>query len=136
MRSLKKQSGSFVIEALISILLFAVGIVALMMVMAQSTNQSGLSKVRNDASYLAGELIGDLWVSVSSTGASSTAVSLGSVDISAWQSRVATVMPPGSAATVSYPTNTGINILIQWPDAKDPTAAPHQYQTYADIVKN
>ncbi len=131
MRSLKKQSGSFVIEALISILLFAVGIVALMIVMAQSTNQSGLSKVRNDASYLAGELIGDLWVSVSST-----AVGLNTVDTSAWQSHVASVMPPGSPAPLlTYSGTTGINILIQWPDPKDPNVT-HQYQTYADIVKN
>ena len=122
----KSQTGSFVIEALISILLFAVGIVALVMIVAQGTNQVGQSKYRNEASYLAGELIGDMWVSPSSLSAFAAS--------NDWNSRVAAL--PGGQAT--YPVSgTQVAIDISWNDNKvSGVGATHHYTTTAVIAKN
>jgi type IV pilus assembly protein PilV len=85
-----KQSGSFIIEAMISLLLFAVGLVGLMALSAQSLNQVSQSKARNDASYIAGELIAEMWVSAS-------------VNLTTWQTRLDSVIP-GATANVYMST--------------------------------
>ena len=123
MQSTKQQSGMFIIEALISVLLLVIGIVALVMVAAQSTNQVGQSKYRNDASYLASELIGEMWVSASGTAA----------DTTAWQARVASMLPGGTgSATLS---GTQVAVDVAWSDAKS-SGVQHHYRTTANIVKN
>lgn len=137
MRLDKFQSGSFVIEALISILLFAIGIVALMMVAVQGTNQTVQAKARNDASYLAGELIGQIWVSVNPNGA--IPVTLNDLKTNgtwaAWQSRVAATMPIGSPVPDPTISGTQVFIDIAWPDTKE-SGVNHHYKTSVDIVKN
>jgi Tfp pilus assembly protein PilV len=50
----RHQSGSFIIEAIVSLLLFGVGVIAMLAISANSLNQVGQSKARNDASYIAG----------------------------------------------------------------------------------
>ena len=139
--SLRGQTGSFVIEALVSVLLFSVGIVALMMVMTQSTNQVGQSKARNDASYLAGELIGELWVTVTPAGITPQVTVANALDtsftgnvITAWKQRALSILPAGAPDPLIVPNGTQVAITIYWPDPKDP-GVTHQYSTTADIVK-
>lgn len=87
-RSLPAQSGSFIIEALASLFIFAVAIVGMVALVGQGLNQVGQSKARNDASYLAGELFADMWVSPNA-------------NIVAWNSRLAAAIP-GATANVYF----------------------------------
>ena len=123
--SRQRQSGSFILEALVSLLLFSIGLIALVAVSSQAVNFVGQTKARNDASYLAGELIGDMWVSA---GNPST------FDTTAWTTRVQSVIP-SATTTVTVTNNTSVRILITWPDKKDASAI-HQYDTTANIGKN
>ena len=125
----KQQSGSFLLEALISILLFMVGLIALLGVSAQAVNQLGQSKYRNDASYLAGEVIGEMWVT---PGTASAYVA--SANFTNWQTRVAATLPGGTASAVMSGSNQ-VELKIYWPDKKDP-GITHLYQTTAEIAKN
>lgn len=120
----QRQSGSFVIEALVSVLLIGVGLVGLMIMAVQASNQAGQSKFRNDASYLAGELIGDMWVSASTPATFNTG---------AWQSRVDDMIP-GATGTVTV-TGNRVDIDIAWPDRKE-SGVFHHYTTSAQIEKN
>jgi type IV pilus assembly protein PilV len=61
--SASKQKGSMMIEALAAILIFSLGILAMMGLQATSVKLSGDAKYRTDASMLANELIGQMWVS-------------------------------------------------------------------------
>ena len=79
-----RQSGSFIIEALVSLVIFAVAIIGMVALVGQGLNQVGQSKARNDASYLAGELFADMWVS-------------SNANIFAWNARLATAIPGASA---------------------------------------
>lgn len=139
-----RQSGSFIIEALVSMMIFMVGIVALVGLVAQSLNQVGQSKARNDASYLAGELISDMWVNAS-------------VDITAWQNRVLSQIPTATAtvyfstcdASIStscliankvtgvqaIPKQQDVTVVISWTDRKS-VSDPHFYQTSTMISRN
>lgn len=60
--SLKQQRGSALLEALIAILIFSMGIIALMGLQAASIKNSIDAKYRADASYLANQIIGQMWV--------------------------------------------------------------------------
>lgn len=82
------QSGSFIIEALVSLMIFAVAIVGMVALVGQGLNMVGQSKARNDASYLAGELFADMWVSPSA-------------NIVAWNARLAAAVP-GATANVYF----------------------------------
>lgn len=139
----RRQAGSFIIEALVSLLIFMVGLLALIGLVGQSLNQVGQSKARNDASYLAGELISEMWVN-------------SSVNITTWGTRVQALIP-GATATVYFATcdciaatcaagnaKTGAQtiadrqvatVCISWPDKKNP-ADPHMYQTSTMISRN
>ena len=127
-RSHKAQAGSFIIEAMISLVLFAVGLITLVGLAVQSLNQVGQTKARNDASYLAGDLIGEMWVS-----ASTPAAFLGTADYGRWTTRVTATLPAGVGAAVV--NGNQVAITITWTDSKN-SAVGHQYVTTSEIVKN
>ena len=132
MRNSNTQSGSVVIEALISALLIVVGLIGLMTMAAQASNQVGQSRSRSDASYLAGELIGEMWVSSRSP---YDFVTTPDPAYSAWVGRVSTVIP-GATPTISASTTSKlVNIVITWPDSKN-QGIQHHYETTVEIVKN
>jgi type IV pilus assembly protein PilV len=58
----QSQSGSVLLEALISILIFSFGIIALMGMQAVSMKNTTQAKARIDASFIAGERLGLMWV--------------------------------------------------------------------------
>lgn len=143
LQGMNNQRGSFILEALVSVVIFAVGLIALMGMSAQAINQVGQTKYRNDASYLAEELIGELWVSASAPSA---------FDYDAWNTRVAAALPGGTATIgdapidgdaeypldckdpgTGKPTGTRVCIKITWSDKQ---SDEHFYVTTTEIVKN
>jgi type IV pilus assembly protein PilV len=56
-----QQEGSILLEGLIAILIFSMGILALMGLQASALNTVSESKYRSDASYLANQIIGQIW---------------------------------------------------------------------------
>ena len=57
-----KQQGSVLLEALISILIFSIGILGLVAMQAAAIKNSIDAKYRSDASYLANQIISQMWV--------------------------------------------------------------------------
>lgn len=57
-----KQSGVMLLEALIAILIFSMGILALVGMQAIAVSSATDSKSRADASYLANQIIGQMWL--------------------------------------------------------------------------
>jgi len=136
------QSGSFILEALVSVLIFAVGIIALMGMSAQAVNQVGQTKYRNDASYLAGELTGSMWVSaltlddfsiVADEPYTTCPDGNAEADAAGWLARVKSVLPQG-CATVEI-SGTHVDIDISWADNKN-EGVRHHYLTSTEIAKN
>lgn len=121
------QRGSVLLESLISVLIFSIGLIGLVGLASQALNQSGQSKARNDASNLASELVADMWINGASVAA---------FDDTAWQARVAANLP-GGAATLdrSDPSGTRVTIVITWSDPKN-QGVQHSYTTTAQIAKN
>lgn len=124
----KRQGGSFILEALIGLVLFATGIIALMGMAAQAVNDVGQSKYRNDASDLAQELVGEMWISAATPDA---------FDLSTWESRVQSRLPAGDDTVTVRADGITVDIEITWSDKKDGgNDVRHRYLTTATIAKN
>ena len=58
-----RQSGSMLLEGLIALLIFSMGILAIVGMQASAVKASSDAKYRSEACLLANELIGKMWVS-------------------------------------------------------------------------
>ena len=58
---LQRQSGSVLLEALIAILIFSMGILAIVGLQANAFNSVGEAKYRLEASYVANQIISTMW---------------------------------------------------------------------------
>ena len=56
-----KQSGSMLLEALVAILIFSIGILALVGMQAAAINNVSDAKYRSTAGFLANEIVGTIW---------------------------------------------------------------------------
>ena len=65
---LKAQEGVLLIEAMIAILIFSLGILAIIGMQATSLRQTADAKYRLDASFAANQMIGEMWGNKDSLG--------------------------------------------------------------------
>jgi type IV pilus assembly protein PilV len=134
------QAGSVVLEALIAILIFSVGILGLIGMQTTAVSNVSDAKYRADASFFADQIIGQMWASrVTSTDASG--VTTYQVDPSyAWpggtpnllvqtwagQSGVAGYLPQGSAVVaISAANPQQVSVMISWLPPKATSAHRH-----------
>lgn len=108
--STRKQAGSMVLEALIAILIFSMGILAIVGLQAASIRQAADAKYRTDASLVANQLIGQMWADrLSPTFGASYAT--GGSKFTQWASNEVQANLPGVAAnmpTVTVTANTTV----------------------------
>lgn len=109
----RSQRGAVLLEALFAILLFSIGVLALVALQAVSIKNSIDAKYRSDASYLANQIISQMWIDRSnidryshySTGTLCAFTGSASADASPWVTPVTgwvaqvTDLLPGSAAS-------------------------------------
>ncbi len=97
------------LEALVAILIFTLGVIAVMGMQAVSISQVSQAKYRTDASYLANQITGQMWVDMPNLASYATAGSPGRV---AWDATVANTLPSGTAVIVV--NGTSVTVTIQW----------------------
>jgi len=68
MRITKSQSGVVLIEALLGILIFSIGILALIGMQATAIRNTADARYRSEASFLATEVIGRMWLDIGNIG--------------------------------------------------------------------
>jgi type IV pilus assembly protein PilV len=60
----KSQAGVMLIEALLGILIFSIGILALIGMQATAVRNTADARYRSEASFLATEIIGRMWIDI------------------------------------------------------------------------
>ena len=132
------QKGTVLIESMISILIFSLGVLAVVGLQAVAVQSVTDSKSRSDAGMLANRLIGEMWVNRANLASyayagSGTAPS----SLTNWMSSVnylpnATTYPP--VITVDAVNNV-VTITLRWqlPEDKAKGLPPHNYTTVATI---
>ncbi|MFT3789865.1 MAG: hypothetical protein QM741_02060 [Rudaea sp.] len=103
-RSTARQHGMMLIEVMIAILVFAIGVLGMVKMKAVAIANSVNAEDRATAALLANDLITEMWVAKSSATPS---------DYTTWQSRVSDALPGGSGAL--NVTGTVATVTITWP---------------------
>ncbi|HSG77203.1 MAG TPA: type IV pilus modification protein PilV [Burkholderiales bacterium] len=113
----KTQSGVALLEALVGILIFSIGILALMGLQAQSIRNTVEAKYRNEAAYLANQIIGQMWVDRANLAAYDTGGGA-NPNMTAWRAQVANTLPRVVAGGTNSPTivvaGNQVTVTIFW----------------------
>jgi type IV pilus assembly protein PilV len=112
------QQGVVIIEAMIAILIFSIGVLGIVGMQATMIKNTSESKYRTEASYIAQQQIGTLWSQPLNLPANN---SVTTIDIS-------TQLPSGSL-TISR-VGAQYTIVVAW---QQPGEAAHKYTTVATI---
>ena len=124
--SIRQQKGAFLLEALIALLIFSVGILGVMGLQATALKNTSDAKYRADASFLANQIIGQMWADKADLSSYATPT--------AWLARVASTLPQGTGTIVlDVDPNTGsqrTTVTVNW---QLPGDDPHRFVAIAQI---
>jgi type IV pilus assembly protein PilV len=105
------QRGILLLEALIAILIISFGILGLVALWANSVKNASEAKYRSDSSFLANEMIGQMWLDRANITTAYTAPTN-------WTDRVAATLPGGTGSVVvdTNPDTTQLQatVTVQW----------------------
>lgn len=123
-----KQSGIFLIEVMISILIFSIGVLGLVGLQAIAIQNSANAEGRTLASTLANDIVSQMWVRKTSSLSSPEL----SADITAWQDRVQSSRLPDAEGEVTE--GAGITtVTVSW-KAPSKTEAENRNKYETQVV--
>lgn len=122
MRTLhKNQQGVMLIEALIGILIFSLGILAIMGLQAISIKNTIEAKYRTEASFLANQIIGTMWTECGVTCTTLSSFDTGSganPKMTSWRNEVAVLLPGVTVGGANSPTidvaGNAVTVTVYW----------------------
>lgn len=130
-----KQSGIALLEALIAILVFSLGLLGMASFQAQSIKNQNESKKRADAAFIANQIVGDMWGvapdSLASCAGEFAKGAKGCAD-APWGDRIEQGLPGGKAEVVVAGTEVTITLTWNTPGI----AEEHRYVHRANVVHN
>jgi type IV pilus assembly protein PilV len=131
-RAKSAQQGIVLLEALIAVLLFSMGVLALVGLQAAMMKNTEDSKLRSEASFIAQQWLGLMWADPDSANLFNYAIP----DNTDTRFNIANLLPNGTrtvAVSGVIGTNTPIvvTVTINW---QQPGKSVHQYTTIANIA--
>ena len=140
-----KQSGVMLIEALVGMLIFLIGILALMGMQAAAISNTTQAKYRSDAALFAGQIVSQMWSDPNNiasyaytSGGSST-----NANVNAWVSRISNTLPGTSASTnppsIAIAASNGgfdITVTVRWQAPNETAATAHNFASTSRIAFN
>lgn len=134
-----KQRGMVLLEGIFAILIFSLGILALMGLQAASIKHVGDAKYRADASFLTDQVIGRMWADRANlpcythqpTGVCSSPAS--KANLQNWLDNVGNLLPgaPASLQQISVGADNQVTVRVKWRAAQD--AQTHTFVAVAHI---
>lgn len=132
-RPRERVQGYLLIEVLIAVCLFSLGVLALVGAQASMSKSVTEAKLRSEASFLANQLIGQMWVDqaniaryISTSGECEDAYAR----CTNWQSQVAQLLPSGSADVGL--DGSEVTLSLQW---QLPGESPSRFEISANITQ-
>ncbi len=129
----RSQAGVAMIEALVSVVMLALGVLALIGLQAAMNANVTESKYRAEASYLANELVGQMWVdqiNLTKYAVASGACTATYGSCTDWLTKVGKRLPAGSATVAINGVEVTITVTWQTPG----TGMPHSFLLMANVV--
>ena len=140
----RAQRGSMLLEGLIAILIFSVGILAIVGMQATAIKNSTDAKYRADASYLAGQIIGQMWADrgnlatyahnpVGTTPCSPTVSASTNTNVTSWIAAIASAVPSMGSVSQQIVIGAGntVQVTVCWKAPQD--NVQHWFITNAQI---
>lgn len=123
-----RQSGLVLIESLLAILIFAIGVLALVGLQATAMRESEANRQRTEASFLVNQVIAEVWAG----NPANIAARAGTYadDDTAWGRRAAAALPNG--AVVVTVNGATVTVTATW---IPPDHDPENPRTYTQITR-
>lgn len=139
----KRENGVMLIEALIAILIFSIGILAVVGMQSTAIRNVTDAKVRSDAGFLVDELMSQIWTDKGNINAYAYPGS-GAVParLTGWIARVNQrlpgAVPPKVVITGGTPAGGLVQITVFWQLPQEATLGipPHQHMLLATVAYN
>jgi type IV pilus assembly protein PilV len=147
--AVRGQSGFMLLEVLVSILIFSLGVLAVVGLQAASAKDSSQAKYRADATMLVNDLVGRMWASNRNVGALTTAFATDGTGASydAWLADAQATLPgidttqtsvvvtpvtdfPGAGQTAQ------VAITLAWKAPNEPPSGPVHQLTFVTRISN
>jgi type IV pilus assembly protein PilV len=129
----RKARGVALIEALMAILIFSLGVLGLVGLQASMTRAQSAGKFRSDASSLASEAIGLMWVDKGNMAKYASATCDAYQPCLDWKNKVASVLPGGAAVVTANATDGAVSVTLTW---TVPNEGTHTYATSTAVLVN
>jgi type IV pilus assembly protein PilV len=129
----RHAGGSALLEALLAIVLFSIGLIALLMLLTASIREDSAARYRAQAALLVDEAVAVMWAGDRSSLASRFGAN--GADFTAWRARVQSQLPGAVAypPTVQVASDNTVTLTVQWKAGADPTG-PHRLLSVTRIA--
>jgi len=138
----KREDGVMLLEALIAILIFSIGILAVVGLQAVSIKNVTDAKYRTQAAFLADKLLSQMWIDAGNIASYSYPGSGGvPTRLTGWVGQVntqlpaASTVPPIVTVTGASPAGATVSIQVRWqlPEEQSLGLPPHNYTVIAAV---
>lgn len=110
------QAGIMLLEALLAILIFSIGVLAVIGMQTASIKAVSDAKYRADAAFLANQVIGEMWLDRPNLGSYAYSSGTPPSSITAWVNKVQATLP-GAATnnpTIVIGANNLVTVTVRW----------------------
>jgi type IV pilus assembly protein PilV len=125
-----RQQGVMLIEALIGLLIFSLGILALIGMQAVAMQYTIDAKYRSEASFLANQIVGTMWTDRTNLVNYDTSSGSGGTLRTSWISQVQLTLPQATGSNVPEidVVGTQVTVTLRWLRPGDTTASNYSVQ--------
>lgn len=152
----RAEQGFTLLEALIAILIFSFGILALMGLQATAISDVRDAKYRADAAFLANQIVGMMWADdpdnnltqyalntagancVFAGGTAAPGGSQAAINLAAWQTQVGNTLPGSTAAQQQILVDAArrqVTVTLCWQSAQDASSGTYRSHSITTLVK-
>jgi type IV pilus assembly protein PilV len=133
------QGGVMLLEVLIALLIFSLGILAIVGMQATAIQDLGESKYRSQAAFLANQVLADMWSNSAQLADYSFAGSgAPPAVLTNWVAAVQNGLPGATAypPIITVGANNMVTVTVRWQQARDKSTAapPHRFTSVAYIT--
>ena len=125
--------GVALVETLVAILIFAVGVLGLVGMQASMMRAQGAGKYRADAANLASEVIGLMWSDTPNIANYATAQCTSYQPCKDWKNKAAQLLPQGAVAVTADAGTGAVTVTMTW---TVPNEGTHTYATSTNVRIN
>jgi type IV pilus assembly protein PilV len=124
------QSGSVLLEALISILIFAFGVLGLFGMQAVAMKNMSQSNYRATAVYMASQLIGRAQGDINHLADYQYTSGTANGKVDPWMAEVTAALPAAGATVAVDTVNSTLTVTVSWTAPGDPVSHQHTVSSY------